>query len=105
MMDSMAREVLALILDRLRQFEKTRLDDEAEIAGLRAALSLSDKKNYQAYKAERDAAVKRQEKDPVLDLDSIYVGLIDILKSHDQTEEQRQGRIRRLFESHEGPIQ
>jgi hypothetical protein len=61
--------------------------------------------NLRKYEAERDIAAKRQAIDPARHLDDVYAEIIELLRNPDQSEKEKQEKIRRLFESHEGPIQ
>ena len=95
-MDSIAREVLTIILDRLRQFEKTRLEDEADLMALRAAFCLAAPENFKRYEKERESAVKSQVGDPSQNLGDVYVGLIELLRNPDQTDQEKKEKIRHL---------
>jgi hypothetical protein len=105
MMDSTARDVLIVALERLQQLEKDRLEDKAFLtASVRLIRSLTPTLR-KAFDQEVDLAKRSEAADRVASLTPIYVGLIDMLKDRDQTETTEQERIRRLLEDYQGPKQ
>jgi hypothetical protein len=104
-MDAIAREILVLILTRLRLFEKARLQDEATLTALRAAFCSAAPEHLRRFEEERYDAVVRQTEDPGRALEEVYAGLIELLQDSNQNEKEKQEEIRRLSEPYEGPIQ
>ena len=98
------REILIVLLERIRSLEKARRQDFPQlIAAVRTLRYL--------YPAARDrfdselAQIKKEADDPALALDDIYDGLIDLLRDPAPIADDEQEKLRRLLESFEGPMQ
>jgi hypothetical protein len=98
------REILILLLRRIHDFEKARRSDLPQlVAAVRTIRSLSPEAR-ERFDSEL-AQLETKAGDPVLALDDIYDGLIDLLRDPDPSAEDEQERLRRLLESFEGPQQ
>jgi len=104
-MDKMSREVLALLLNRLREYEKARLHDLAAITALILTIRAASPSADEYFKTELRRIEERQANDPRLDLDGTYDALIRLLKDPGLSEEDRQEKFRRILEAFEGPPQ
>jgi hypothetical protein len=104
-MDTTARDVLIVTLERLQQLEKDRLQDKAILTAIVRAFCSFGPKPMEAYQEELDRAEVLSAKDPAASLEPIYVGLIQMLKDRGQTETSEQEKIRLLLEAYQGPKQ
>jgi hypothetical protein len=104
-MDTTARDVLIVALERLQQLEKDRLEDKAFLrASVRVVRSLNPNLR-KFFDEELDLAKTSLANDPAASLGPIYAGLIQMLKDHGQTETSEQEKIRLLLEAYQGPKQ
>jgi hypothetical protein len=98
------REILILLLRRIHDFEKTRRSDLAQLlAAVRTMRSLSPAAR-ERFDSEL-AQLETKTSDPVLALDDIYEGLIELLRDPAPIADDEQERLRRLLESYEGTLQ
>lgn len=98
------REILILLLSRIQHFEKLRRHDIAQLlAAVRTMRSLSPaaRELFDSELAQLETKVG----DPVLVLDNLYDGLLELLRDPAPVAEDEQEKLRRLLESFEGPPQ
>jgi hypothetical protein len=105
MMDTMARDVLIVALERLQQLEKDRLQDKAILTAIVRAFFSLGPKLMDAYQEELGRAETLSAKDPAASLDPIYAGLIGMLRDRGETATSEQERLRLLLEAYQGPRQ
>lgn len=104
-MDSTETDVRVLLLERMRDLEKNRLKDQAELRAIVRAFCAGGPRLVRAYQDELSQAETRLAKDPAVSLDDVYAQLIGLLKDPGPSEEGRQDEFRRILESFEGPKQ
>lgn len=104
-MDKTTRQVLVLLLERLRLFEKSRLEDLAALNILIEIIREAAPSADQRFKTEVGLAKDRIASGPAPHIDAGYDQLIRLLKDPATPEEERQEKLRRLLESFEGPAQ
>jgi hypothetical protein len=101
-LDKHLRDVMALVLERLRQIEKARIEDSkllvAVVRTVRGTAPVVDRQ----FKAEVQKLEVEQAAHPFRDLDDVYAELIRLLRDPDPPQEDQQERLRRLLESFEG---
>ena len=104
-MDTTARDVLIVALERLQQLEKDRLEDKAFLrASVRVVRSLNpDLRKF--FDEELDLAKTYLANDPAASLGPIYAGLIGMLRDRGETATSEQERLHLLLEAYQGPKQ
>jgi hypothetical protein len=100
-MDSTSREILVMVLERLRHVEKARQEDLATlIAAVRTLRSLSPAMD-ERFQSEKDDQDEKAELSDLV-VDDAYNGLIRLLKGPSLNEKEQQEKLRSLLEALEG---
>lgn len=103
-MDKTARDVLEVLLERLRQLEINRIEDFAALTALITTVRRASQTTDAQFRLEFEDA-KARSLDRLARVNAAYDGLIRALKDPGPPEEDEQEKLRRLLESFEGPEQ
>ena len=101
-MDS--REVLVIVLERLRTIEKNHREQMASLKALLSVLCTGNPDFLKRYRNQKELADEQSTRHPV-SIDTQYDELLELLKNPGPPEEDEQERLHRLLESFEGPKQ
>jgi hypothetical protein len=101
-MDS-TKEVLAMILERLRFMEKTRHDEMASLKAILCVLCTGNPEFLKSYRHHKKIAADQLVHQ--VSIDEQYDALIKLLRNPGLPGEGEQEKYRRILESFEGPKQ
>jgi hypothetical protein len=103
-MDTTDREILIMVLERLRHFESKRQEDLSTLIALVRTVCSASPRIVAQYRSEL-AEQQKKAADPALSTEAIYDELIRLLKDPSLPETAQQEKLRRLLETFDGTVQ